>query len=296
METIELVCRRPDLAGECPIWCAEERSLYWIDARGRSIQRISANGAIDVWKLPARIGSFGFRQAGGLLAAMEDGFHHLDLISNKQGLAFQRKLLLDPQPHLPDNRLNDGKCDRRGRYWCGSRGEDAVTPLGSLYRLTPDLDCRVMDQFFIVPNGIAFSPDDKTIMFADSEGEKLFAFDFDLDAGELSNRRLIHCTADQPYRIDGAAFDTEGGYWCALIGGWAIGRFLPSGTLDRMIRLPVQHPTMCCFGGERLDVMYVTSGTVFLAERELADQPLAGAVFAISHLGAQGIPEPCFAG
>lgn len=94
-----------------------------------------------------------------------------------------------------------------------------------------------------------------------------------------------------PWRVDGASFDADGYDWCALIGDGAIGRFDPEGRLVQMVRLPVTHPTMCNFGGPDLDVLYVTSGTVFLNPA-----PLAGALFAVHGLGISGIAEPLFAG
>ncbi|MCO5092928.1 SMP-30/gluconolactonase/LRE family protein [Bosea sp. (in: a-proteobacteria)] len=292
---IEQFCSLANLAGECPLWNPDDGHLYWIDARGRAIFRQAPGGAPTRWALPKRIGSFGFRADGGILAAMEDGFFRLDLRARDGDGAFTRRLIVEAEPDLPDNRMNDGKCDRRGRYWCGSRGEDSVTPLGSLYRLD-GRECTRMDVGFIVPNGIAFSPDDRTMMMSDSESDVLFAYDFDLEEGVISNRRLFCSTADMPCRVDGAAFDSEGGYWCAMIYDGMIVRFDPVGRIDRIVRLPTRYPTMCCFGGPDLETMYVTTGTIFLQPGEAEQQPLAGCVLAIHGLGVRGVGEPRFAG
>jgi L-arabinonolactonase len=290
---IEQFCDIANLAGECPLWNADDGALYWIDARGRAIHRAKPGETATRWALPKRIGSFGFRRDGGLLAAMEDGFFRMDLLVQGDEPRFQRTLIVEAEPHMPDNRMNDGKCDRRGRYWCGSRGEDGETPLGSLYRLD-GTHCTRMDSGFIVPNGIAFSPDDRTMMMSDSESDVLFAYDFDLDGGSISNRRVFCSTADMPCRVDGAAFDSEGGYWCAMIYDGMIVRFDPVGRIDRIVRLPTRYPTMCCFGGPDLDIMYVTTGTIFLLPGEAQHQPLAGSVLAINGLGVRGVPEPRF--
>jgi sugar lactone lactonase YvrE len=283
-----------NLAGECPTWNPDDGALYWIDARGRAIFRARPGEEPIRWDLPKRIGSYGFRRSGGILAAMEDGFWRLELGIDSGTPWHRRELILDPEPDKPANRMNDGKCDRRGRYWCGSRGEDSVTPQGTLYRLAGS-DCTPVLDGFIVPNGIAFSPDDRTMMIADSESDILYACDYDLAAGMISNRRRFCSTLDMPGRVDGATFDSEGGYWCAMIYDGMIVRFDPVGRIDRIVRLPTRYPTMCCFGGNDLDTMYVTTGTIFLQPGEAEHQPLAGAVLELQGLGVRGTPEPRFA-
>ncbi len=279
-----------DMLGECPMWHPVERCLYWVDTRRPALQRLNRDGTASSWTMPSNIGSFVFRKHGGVVAGLKQGFCLIDLDNG------QVADLVDPEPDLPENRLNDGRCDRRGRYWCGSRDAGDINPGGSLYRLDPGFNCQKMDTGFIVSNGMAFSPDDKSLVFGDSRGETMWRYDFDLDSGDIHNKRIFLSTNGLPWRIDGATFDSEGYYWCALIGDSSVGRFDPLGRLDRIIRLPVSHPTMCNFGGDNLDVLYVTSGSVFLSPEQKATQPLAGSVFAIQGLGARGVPEPLFEG
>ncbi|MBR0663254.1 SMP-30/gluconolactonase/LRE family protein [Roseomonas hellenica] len=287
---IRVVHEGANLVGESPMWHPVEQRLYWVDTRRPALHRLEADGGVRTWVMPNNIGSYVFRRAGGLVAGLKQGFSSIDL---ETGTVTK---ILDPEPDLPENRLNDGRCDRRGRYWCGSRDPGDHNPGGSLYRLDGAFRCERMDSGFIVANGMAFSPDDRTLIFGDSRGETMWRYDFDLDSGRISNKRVYLSTAGLPWRIDGATFDAEGYYWCALIGDGAIGRFDPEGRLVQMVRLPVTHPTMCNFGGPELDVLYVTSGTVFLNAAERARQPLAGALFAIHGLGVRGIAEPLFAG
>jgi len=287
---VKVVHRAGNIVGECPLWHVGEQALYWIDARKPSLQRLGAGGAIEHWELPHKIGSFVFREKGGLIAAMQIGFCELDL----DPLAIRP--IIDPEPDKPDNRMNDGKCDRRGRFWSGSRDPTDHNPGGALHRLDPDFGCTTIDTGFIVFNGLAFSPDDKTVVCGCTRGDVMYRYDFDLDAGTISNRRDFLRTEHHAWQVDGATFDSEGYYWCALLGGWAVGRFDPEGRLDTMVQLPIQHPTMCSFGGLNLDVLYVTSATVFLTPEERLAQPLAGSLFAVRGLGARGVPEPFFAG
>jgi sugar lactone lactonase YvrE len=287
---IEVTHRGTDIVGECPMWHPTEQRLYWVDTRRPALQRLEADGTVRHWDMPNNIGSFVFRRDGGIVAGLKQGFAEVDLSTGAV------TPILDPEPDRPENRLNDGRCDRRGRFWCGSRDAGDENPGGSLYRLDPNFSCERMDTGFIVSNGMAFSPDDRTMIFGDSRGETVWRYDLDLENGWISNKRVFLSTAGLPWRVDGATFDAEGYYWCALIGDWSIGRFDPEGRLDRIVRLPVSHPTMCNFGGPDLDVLYVTSGTVFLNEAERARQPLAGSVFALHGLGVRGVPEPLFGG
>jgi L-arabinonolactonase len=277
-----------NIVGEIPLWHPVEQCLYWVDTRKPCLQRLNPDGSVTIWPMPAHIGSYVFRKGGGVLAALQTGFATVDLDT---GVVTP---VLNPEPDMPENRLNDGRCDRRGRFWAGTRNVGVTEATGSLYRLDPDFTCSRMDSGFIVANGMAFSPDDSTLIFGDSTGETIYRYDLDIDAGTLSNRRVFLRTHHLPWRIDGATFDSEGYYWCALIRDWSIGRFDPDGRLDRIVRLPVEHPTMCNFGGPNLDVLYVTSATFFLSAEQRAQQPRAGALFAIHGLGVTGVPEPLF--
>jgi sugar lactone lactonase YvrE len=277
-----------NIVGEVPLWHPVEQRLYWVDTRKPCLQRLNADDTVTVWHMPAHIGSYVFRKGGGIVAALKTGFAAIDLDTDVV------THIVNPEPDMPDNRLNDGRCDRWGRYWAGTRNVGLTEPTGSLYRLDPDFSCTKMDSGFIVPNGTAFSPDNQTLIFGDSAGETMYRYDLDGPTGKISNRRPFLKTHHLPWRVDGATFDAEGYYWCALLGDWSIGRFDAEGRLDRIIRLPVSHPTMCNFGGPELDVLYVTSGSVFLSPEERARQPNAGALFSIHGLGVRGVPESMF--
>ena len=134
--------------------------------------------------------------------------------------------------------LNDGKCDRRGRYWCASVHSDFIGRQAELFRLDPDLTARRIDGGFIIGNGIAFSPDDRRMYFADSRDETVWVYDFDLDSGSVSNRRVFFSTADIEGRVDGATCDSDGNYWCALVHGGAVACISPEGRMIRRIEVP----------------------------------------------------------
>jgi len=280
-----------NIVGEVPMWHPVEQVLYWVDTRKPALHRLNKDGTVGTWLMPTNIGSYVFRRGGGIIAGLKTGFAEVDLETGAI------RHILDPEPDLPENRLNDGRCDRRGRYWVGSRNPGNEEASGSLYRFDPDFTCHRMDTGFIVANGMAFSPDDRTLIFGDSTTQTYYRYDLDLDAGTVANRQVFLATHDMVGKVDGATFDSEGHYWGALLGQGAIGRFDPSGKLVSTVELPVSHPTMCNFGGPDLDVLYVTSGTIFLhSDEERARQPLAGALFEIHGLGVTGVAEPLFGG
>ena len=193
--------------------------------------------------------------------------------------------------------MNDGRCDRQGRFWAGSMALDMAAghPVGALYRLDDDAnDAPLRPQLdgFIVPNGLAFSPDGRTMYLSDSHPsvQKIWAFDYDTDSGTPSGRRLFVDMLDHPGRPDGAAVDADGCYWICGNDAGLIHRFTPDGRLDRSLAVPVKKPTMCAFGGARLDTLFVTS---IRPGGDLSDQPLAGGVFALNP-GVTGLEEPAF--
>jgi L-arabinonolactonase len=298
MVDVRVVVDARNTLGEGPIWCPRTETLYWVDNVDPGIWRYTpATGEARSWRMPAPIGSVVLRETGGMVAAMNGGFCFVDLDSKTI------RQIAAPEEHLPLNRMNDGRCDRRGRYWCGSMNTDftdrrptnAAIRTAALYRLDPDLTCTRMDDGFIASNGIAFSPDDKTMYYADTTSLTVYAYDFDVDSGAISNRRVFISTEGLAGKVDGATVDADGFYWCAFVYDSAVRRYAPDGRLDRIITLPVKNPTCVAFGGRNLDVLYITSARQFLTADELAAQPAAGALLAVD-LGVKGLPEPRFAG
>ena len=291
---IERIWRGPAELGECPIWDERLQCLFWIDSLQRRIWCCDASGRdVRHWQLPEVIGSIGLREDGGFVAGLASGFALVDLESDGEA---RIESIGDPEPDLPDTRLNDGKVDRQGRFWCGSMNRDFAEPNASLYRLEENLSWQKVDGGITVSNGLAFSLDGTTLYFSDSRVDRSYRFDLDTKTGDLSNRRAFIDTGNYRGRIDGATVDAGGNYWGALFEGGAIGCFSPQGELLRHIALPVSCPTMCAFGGEQMNVLYVTSATFSLDREKRAQEQQAGGLFAIHGLNAQGIPEPRFKG
>lgn len=281
--------------GESLYWDPHAMRLNWIDAWKTTIYAFDPEtGAISAVDLTSAlagrpIGSIASDAAGGMISGVKDGFYHLDL---EQGRASLMAAVESDRPST--NRLNDGKCDRAGRFWCASANTDHRTASGALWRLERGGATALMQDGLVVGNGIAWSADDRLMYLADTVVGTVWRYDFDIATGEIANRRPFISTAPIQGAVDGATIDSDGCYWAALFRGGAIAQFDPDGKLMRHIRLPILHPTICAFGGSNLDVLYAASASRFRDEAQRSTQPLAGHVFAIHGLGARGIPEPRF--
>ena len=293
MASVERVLDCQAALGEGAMWSVEEQALYWVDIVAPTLNRFDpATGATSHWDMPSPIGCFALCGGSTAIVALCDGFHHLHLRTGT------RRLLVEVEADIPGNRFNDGTVDPAGRFWAGTMpiaGPKAV-PEGSLYCLQIDGSVHRAGGGYWVQNGLAFSPDGRTMYVSDSypEVRTIWAYDYDPATGVPHNRRVFFDTHQVAGRPDGAAVDVDGCYWMAGVGGAQLVRITPLGDLDRIIDVPVQRPTKIAFGGPNLDVMYLTSigqGAV----RSDPAQREAGNLFAV-RTGVQGLPVPHYAG
>jgi len=275
--------------GESPIWHEGQQALYWIDVGAPTINRFDPRtGANRAWLMPEPIGALAVADDDRIVVALKSGVQLFDIAT--ETFTF----LVDPELDRPANRLNDGRCDRRGRLWIGSM-LDPVDPAqapGTLNSVSGAAATRWVDGL-VTSNGVAFSPDDRTLYHSDSFAgvRTIWRWDFDIDDGVITNRQVFVDTSGMAGRPDGATVDTDGCYWSASNDGWAVLRYTPRGEVDQVIRVPVRAPSMPCFGGSDLRTMYITS--LRRPGADLRDQPLAGGIFAID-LPYQGLVEPRF--
>ena len=289
---IEVLVDVKTILGEGPLWDVEEERLYWIDSFGGNIFRCTHDGReIRAWDVPQKIGSMALRKSGGAVLSLARGFHFLDF---KTGVV---DLIVDPEPDKPNNRINDGKVDKRGRFVAGSMDTMEEGPNGALYRLDPDLSLHKVQDGIIVSNGPCWSPDGRTFYFADTWSGEIWAYDYDVDTGTPSNRRTFaRLDTSRGGAADGSTVDAEGCLWNAQVYDGKIIRYRPNGTVDRVIDMPVKKVTSVMFGGPTLDTLYVTSMAKPPLPRFPGDGVLRGSLFAITGLGIKGVPEPRFAG
>ena len=290
--TAEVTCvldARAEL-GECPVWSVEEQALYWVDIRRPALHRLDpGSGASRTWPMPSRIGSFGLRESGGAVVALEDGFHLLDFDTGRL------EFVVGPE-RVHGTRFNDGKVSPDGRFFAGTMDEEMLSrPIATLFRLDPDLSLhRVVDDL-VVSNGLAWTADGRTMYHSDSKGPVIWAYDYDPDSGAASSRREVARPTEEIGRPDGAATDEQGYYWSAGISAGVLNRWSPDGRLDRSIPLPCSNPTAPCFGGPDLRTVFVTSLRHDLPAEVLAAKPLSGGIFAV-RVDVPGVPISRFRG
>lgn len=289
MSGVECVVDGKNVLGESVIWHPAEQALYWVDVRAPALYRLEHDASVTTIPLPGLAGGVVPRRSGGIAIALQDGFYTLD---TKSGAV---SLIVDPEPDKPENRINDGRCDRAGRFWAGTMHVTIREPRGSLYRLDADRTVDLVRSGITVPNSICFAPDDRTMYLADTYRNTIFAFDLSLADGTLSNERLFADTSSDTGHPDGSCVDADGCVWNAQVRGGKVVRYTPGGKVDRVVALPVSQPTCCCFGGPRLDTLYVTSSRQRMAPELLEREPLAGGVFAVNP-GVTGLPEAAYAG
>jgi sugar lactone lactonase YvrE len=202
-------------------------------------------------------------------------------------------MLAAAEADRPGNRMNDGACDAAGRFWAGTMALDERPHAGALYRLDPDLTVHTMLTEVTISNGIDWSLDGRRMYYVDTPTRRIDVFDFDVAAGAIANRRtFVEVPADAGLP-DGLTVDAAGFVWVALWGGAALRRYGADGTLERVVPLPVTHPTSCAFGGAALDELYVTSARIALTAEERKRQPQAGGVFRVRP-GVAGRPANLF--
>ncbi len=299
MSTVECVVDCKAWLGEGPLWSPDERCLYWTDVPSYTMHRWSpGSGETSTWKMPEMVNSMALRRSGGMIATTTTGVDFWDPETEK------RERLCAPDASVPTNRSNDGKCDRQGRFWFGTmhnnlNPDGSARPIegstGNLFRIDADMSHHHMESDVGISNTFAWSPDDTIMYFADTF-IGIYAYDFDAASGAISNRRMFAKTDDESLGLgDGSTIDSEGFVWNARWDGGCLIRWAPDGTIDRTISLPCSRVTSAIFGGEDLDVLYVTTARYDLSEGDLAGQPLAGGIFAID-TGTKGIAETPFAG
>ncbi|CAN7545490.1 SMP-30/gluconolactonase/LRE family protein [Rhizobacter sp. LjRoot28] len=282
--------------GESPAWHAGEQCLYYCDIAAHQLRRFDpATGELRQWQFGTHVASVAPMADGALLLAQRNGLWRFEPSAGRH------ELLVPPPYDLGAFRFNDGKCDPQGRFWVGTLS-DAREPVAALYRFDAQHELTEMVGGLTVANGLAFSPDGRTLYHSDTTAHAIYAADFEPTRGTLSNRRVFaqfpKKDAGQGLsryggRPDGAAVDLEGCYWVAMFEGARVLKLSPTGEVLRELPLPVQCPTMPCFGGPDLRTLYLTTSREKRPDAELASQPWAGGVLSL-RVDVPGLPTSVF--
>lgn len=259
--------------GEGPSWVADRERLLWVNIIAGRVHLLNPANSEDVtYEVGQPVGAAVPASGDRALLAVRDGFSLLDLTTG------QVEPMTSVEEDLPDNRMNDGKCDSAGRFWAGTMCLNGDAGAGSLYRLDANRQVELVVDGVSISNGLGWSPDDRLMYYIDTPTRQVDVFDFDAPSGAIENRRRF-VSVDGPGSPDGMAVDAEGGLWVAMWGGGRVIHFLPDGTPDGGVELPVSQVTSCCFGGPDLTDMYITSAWQGLQPEQRAREPLAGGLF-----------------
>jgi sugar lactone lactonase YvrE len=276
--------------GECPQWSIAEQALYWVDINAPSLNRFDpATGRNTVMPMPASIGCFAFRDAGGFIVALRDGIW----LARADG-SLERRIAaapFDPEYH----RFNDGRCDRNGRFFAGTMNERRDASTAELLRIDPDFSVTRILADITISNGLAWGPDGQTMYHADTATRSVRAFTYDIATGTPSHPQVFAEWDGPTDRPDGATVDRDGNYWVAFYRGGKVLQIAPSGITLAEFEVPAMCPTMCAFGGPDLRTLYVTSARQERDAGELARLPQSGGIFAMQ-VDVPGLPESTFAG
>lgn len=288
----DLVHQHESILGESPLWEEREQVLYWVDITRGQIHRFDpAKRTNTTQTLPTKVSSIVRRASGGLAVTLRKNFGFFDPATGKLE---ELDLVEGDQP---DNRFNDGKVDRQGRYWAGTMNEVRIgTPDAGLYRFEGPGRVQQMVPGVIISNGTGWSPDGRTMYYTDTLLYAIFAYDFDPETGTISNRRpFLEIEPASEGLPDGLTVDAEGHVWAALVNYGCILRIDPAGNLERIVDFPATRGTCCAFGGPNYEHLYITTARECLDESQLAAQPLAGSLFRCEP-GVRGLPETPFNG
>ena len=303
MTSWRAVVAQPDELGESPFWHPLEEMLYWVDIAGRQIRRIDPDrGELQSWPMPSEPGCIAPVRSGGLVIALRDGVY---LASGWQA---PLRALARFGHDLATTRFNDGKADPEGRFWAGTMCEPRDTRKAELYSIdlressrtggAPLIELKARDA--LVANGLAWSPDARTLYWADTPSHEIQAWDWDPHSNAMGRHRIFHRFPPKPAgwkpgqpgyggRPDGAAVDAAGNYWCAMFEGQRLCKLAASGDILAEIPVPVRCPTMPCFGGEDLSTLFVTSARHRRSAEELLELPLSGCLLA-TRVEVPGLP------
>ena len=271
--------------GEGPVWVERDRALWFVDIKKQSIHRFDpASGAKRSWSAPEQVGFIFPAERGGFVAGLQSGLHHFDETTG----AFE--LIVEVDPELPGNRLNDGVVDQHGRLWFGTMDNNEESSSGAFYCFANGQLTRTAIDDIAITNGPAVSLDGRLLYVVDTLKGTIDAVEIGGD-GSLGQRRpFVRIDPGDGYP-DGPTIDSEGCVWIALYAGWEARRYSPAGELMESVRFPVSNITKIAFGGDDLRTAYATTARQQLSADQIAKQPEIGDLFEF-RVDVPGLPCP----
>ena len=287
---VELVVPAQAELGECPVWDEAAQELLWVDILQGLVHRYEpATGNSSHLAVGQPIGAVAPRVSGGYVLALRDGFAIVEDADQTAHIVAPVEL------DAPENRMNDGKCDRAGRFWAGTVSSEADSGAGALYRLDPDYTVTKILEGVTMSNGLAWSPGEDVMYFIDTATQRVDAFDFESVSGRIEHRRPVIEIPVEDGSPDGMTSDVDGNLWIAVYGSSQVRCYAPDGRLEEVVELPVPGVTSCAFGGVDCRDLYITTAPLGVSEAEYRERPGTGGLYRVRP-GVKGAPPNSFRG
>lgn len=275
--------------GEGAFWNHETQEFYWVDILGKTFNIYNPSTKNNrSYEMPSAIGTVVPYTDDEAVVALVDGIYKVDLNSG------ELSILSDVESKMPWNRFNDGKCDPNGNLWVGSMHYEQDQKIASVYKVEENGTTTKMIDSVIISNGIVWTKDAKTMYYIDTPTKQIVAYDFDKETSTISNKRVAVEVSEDHGSPDGMAIDEEDMLWVGMWNGNAVARFNPkTGKLISKIEVPAHNVTSCAFGGENLDILYITTANIDMTDEEQEKYPKAGSIFKASP-GVKGVKSTFF--
>jgi len=271
--------------GEGPVWVERDRGLWFVDIKTQQIHRYDpADGGKRRWKAPEQVGFILPAERGGFVAGLQSGLYHFDETSG----AFA--LIVEVEPDVPTNRLNDGVVDPAGRLWFGTMDNGERAKTGAFYCFADGKLTRTAIDDIAITNGPAVSPDGRLLYVVDTLKGTIGCAEIHDDGTLGEPRPYVRIDPTEGYP-DGPTIDSEGCVWISLYNGWEARRYSPAGELIDRVRFPVANITKIAFGGDDLRTVYATTARQLLSAEQIAKQPQIGDLFEF-RVDVPGVPCP----
>jgi len=271
----DLLLDTESVLGEGPVWDGRSQRLFWVDIEGKKLFRYApSSGEVEQRPFNEMIGAVAPTETGRLLLALESGLASCNFETEE----FLRHSAL--QNTDPSMRCNDGKTGPNGNFWIGTMHKEARSDAGALYRVSPDFHTSMVIPNTSISNGMAWSADFGTFYYIDTETHEVWRFDYNAESGHISNEAVAFSVPEEFGGADGMCIDSEDMLWIAHWGGNCVRRWNPAtGEVLEKVEVDAPHVTCCCFGGQHLDTLYITTARSGLTEKQLEDFPKSGGLF-----------------
>lgn len=275
--------------GEGAFWAAHEKVLYWIDIEGGLLNSYNpADATNEIFEMGKKIGTVVPVNDSKVIVALEDGAYTYDVNGG------ELTLLCQPFQGQTGVRFNDGKCDPEGRLWVGTMANDCKSNIAALYKIDGSGKYLKMIENVIISNGIVWTSDKKSMYYIDTPTKKIVQYDYDNASGNISNKKVIIEVPDSIGSPDGMAIDKNNNIWVAMWGGASVRGYNPkTGKMIATIEVPAPNVTSIAFGGDNLDILFITTAQIGLNEESLRKYPLSGSMFSVKP-GVVGVPSAYF--